>query len=80
MTVVRRYPIELEPFADAVRERFGRVTPYRLGFEVARQGAVLPASPYGPRSHANRCYVEGYSWGKAWVKLERERAERPMRG
>lgn len=47
-----------------VRNKWGRVTPLRLGLQVGKAGLDLPP-PYAPGGMAERRYKEGVEWGRA---------------
>lgn len=52
-----------ERFREASRGKWGRSTPYRLGFAIGEAGSVLP-SPYKPGSPAHHQFNSGLIRGR----------------
>lgn len=52
-----------EPYRQAVKLRFGRVTAWRLGAAVGEAGATLP-NPYPTPGHLSSLYSSGLSYGQ----------------
>ena len=52
-----------EQYITKVKTRYGRMTAFRLGMEVARAGDDLP-SPYHEKTQANKLYNDGIQAGR----------------
>lgn len=53
----------LNTYILSVRGKWGRVTPYRLGFAVGYAGEVIP-SPYDAWGKGTRLYMDGVQAGR----------------
>ncbi|TRM53253.1 hypothetical protein YH64_009130 [Achromobacter sp. LC458] len=58
---------DIEQIRDLTRQRWGRITAFRLGQIAAEYMGPLAASanPYKPGQHAHRNYLEGVSFHDA---------------
>ena len=59
-------------YRAAVRERFGRVTPFRLGLVMGKAGADMP-SPYPATSIGTKHYKQGIEHGIKAAAAERSK-------
>jgi len=64
---------EFDPHREAIRARWHRVTPFRLGYEVGARGEDLP-NPYAPGSLGAGCYHQGLKAGRQWRKRKADEA------
>ncbi|WP_241128729.1 hypothetical protein [Achromobacter xylosoxidans] len=59
--------VDIESLRDITRQRWGRITAFRLGQIAAEYlGPVaVDANPYRPEQHSHRNYLEGISFHQA---------------
>ncbi|WP_063588257.1 hypothetical protein [Achromobacter ruhlandii] len=59
--------VDIDSLRDITRQRWGRITAFRLGQIAAEYlgPAAAAANPYGPGQHAHRNYLEGVSFHQA---------------